>query len=435
VRYLRPIAVGFVAALVLTNLFSLLVVATVDQTRVVRLAGEALTGGVFTQGPFVFEDHFTECVALGASALRLDSRWLDAIESRWLRPGAEHTQPCMMLSAFLGLTSSAIPLPPPEVSYQYPFGFRYLMLAAFGLGLSVAGVKRLLLVVAYLAVLVLLVAVWRRAQPLLAVPLVLLVAFGLPWYGGNLGHGPSFTVIIATSAVLLLARQWFLPIERRLGVMAALGVTVYYFDISFVIAFALSLILVVHHFGFVRGAEAREAVLQHLMVLFTLAGSFLAAMALRAVLMDVMHGVWVGHWPRVIVGRMSRQVGDQRHTVLDVYAQLYHSLGQLTGSHALAVLLVLASAIGWGCALVVLVRRRRPLALDLGVLVVAAGGVLGWYALMVNHTMVHAFFVGRMLALPIAYGFTAAALAWITEGLTIRWPAPRLGDHHSGGDP
>jgi hypothetical protein len=414
--YAKWILGGFVLANVTALAIGFLAVSTVDQERFIRLTKEALTTGMLEGRPDVYEERFGECVALTSQWLRQVNRALDAIESRWVRPGQENLHPCDMLRILLGL-APPMTLRPPEITYQYPFGFRYLIVLGLGRVNSIAELKVVYKLASYGAVLLLLFVAWRSA-PLVAliflpVPLVLLFGFAMHGYAYNIAHAPAFIAIFLVLTLLVGLRGWFAPIWRRLGVLAALGALNYYLDISYSIPFALSLALVVNHLFFVPRGATRTAVAQGAAVLACVAGSFLVEVFLRYLLMLELHGVPSAYWFGGAGLRLGSLVDGRPIGVLDAASKLYTWLPQLTGGPATATGLLMLSVLAWMAALgALVVRRGWDLFLDLAVLVIAAGGIFAWYRLFLNHTYVHAFFMVRMVALPIAYGFVAALSAW-----------------------
>ena len=105
----------------------------------------------------------------------------------------------------------------------------------------------------------------------------------------------------------------------------------------------------------------------------------------------------------------------------------------MTGSKTVSAVLLVAGSAAWILSLALIrVSWARTAAADIretstGILVLAmaGGGILAWYPLFPNHTMIHAWVMVRMLALPIAYGFAALTLS-IMQWREARMPQARV---------
>jgi len=399
---------------------------------------EAIKDG-FSSGALSQLDRWVECTNLTMQFVRHDSVILNALDTRWT--GApRHT--CDDLHALVAGPPYPFQLNPPTPYLSYPSGARHLL----ALPLSVSSLwttMGLYRVLSYASVLALFLAAWRNSPRhafLVVAPIAMLLMFAFEQhrYANNTLWAPGFFVGFLALSVFVAMRNWFQDRARRLGFFCFLGVIAGYFDtLHGVLPVHLSLTIVLDHFFYaerdeeIRGfAAVRNAL--------TIALCFIAAFALLTIVrlgllqLVASDPVWPNFFHR-LSHRMSSVTGDNPAIgILDLIFKLWSERKEMTGSRTSSTILLCAGASAWLLTLVSIVVFRAkqkaagltaglgPAVIGIFVLAMGSGVILVWYLFFKNHTLIHAWVMVRMLALPIAYGFAA----WML--VIVHWRETRV---------
>jgi hypothetical protein len=442
-KFARAIGAGFAGGLACILLIGVLSGLTMSRSRAVGVARDALRSDeVAHPFSYVEEDYFTECALLVMQTARTGSVARNVIET-WLPPEAlAFGHPCETLRRYVagtirystpasGRSNSGMRWDVPYVSYW--FGSRHLeaiVLRVVGFGQA----KSLYRLLSYGSVLVLALGAWlsnrRSAMVLVPVFASLLFGFSMHLNGQILAHAPGFFAAFLLLAVLVWRRRFFERFERRLALFAFLGVVASYFDIlDGVLLIVLSLAVVVDHFFYVRGQGWRVALGHGVAIFGCFAFSYVAVTVVHLGLLSLLHRhVWQTYSDGLSVRLGSVADSGKKVGPVDVALALWSKRGNLVpGGTEPSTWFLAGGLAGWILAAtgLPLALRRRPdgrLLADLGVLLMATGGIVAWCLLFPNHTFVHRGFTVRYLTLPAAYGAVAAVLV----ALALRSPAREL---------
>jgi hypothetical protein len=195
-----------------------------------------------------------------------------------------------------------------------------------------------------------------------AISVMAVLFWGLPYFGPSLSHAPGDALVILPLAWLLLARERMSRPRVLLPFCAAYGAGVTYLEfLTGLLPTATGFLVPIVYFIATRAADRAKRPL----IGWRLAAAALIAFALGA--------------------------------AVTVAAKQALALG-LTDPQALT-------------AASLALHRPRPLPLsDLMVFAAGASVVFGWVLVFPNHTFIHAGFMVRIMIMPISLGW--AALAW-----------------------
>jgi hypothetical protein len=421
-RKLSIVSGAFLAAILLVASISLASGLVLSQGR---LKAAIIDG--FLSGALFHFDRWVECTGLVMQYSRHENFVLNAIDTRWRNPG-HHS--CDELIVLLEGPPYRIAIAPAASYVSYAAGARHLQaLALRVMRLSTTmSVYRLL---SYASIIALFFAAWRTS-PSLAVRVVapivgtLIFAFGLRRYGDNTMWAPAFFVGFFTLSVFLVLPRYFSDRGNRVGFFCFLGVLVSYFEyLHGALPVFLSLTIVINHFFYVaRSPRARylDAVREPVTILCCFVLAFILLTVLRLTLLSSLTDQFV--WQSFFTGLGSRLSNTAPEVPIihatDIAAGLWADRREMTGSKTASGILLSAALIAWisTIGLVLLSQLKAPapsatreLLIGLSVLASAGVGILSWYLLFPNHTVVHTWLMVRMLALPVAYCFIAFILA------------------------
>jgi hypothetical protein len=392
--------------------------------RLGEVTREAFAAGALDFAAHWPEDYFTECVLLMTLHLRHDSLARDVVDTRW---AVVSEQPCLVLRGML--EGKAVE---PFSYASYAFASRHLG-AIVASAMSIAQARQLYGALSYGSVVLLLFAAWRASPATAAIvlPLGLVLLFGFAQHllGHNLAHSPGFFLGILGLAFLIGLPRSFQERNMRLLLFGFLGGVVACFDLlngatpaMVCLAVGLNhLFYVAPHRGMDTKGYARFAAKEAAAVVACFILAYLAVTIPRVLLLTALYDPAVGGWQfwyRLKL-RMGTDLGNGTSVGWwDVAMAIRGSRQQLTGdSKTAATVLLAASLIAWlgSFAAIGLALRRRMLqagvlTTDVLVMAFAGSGIIVWFLLFPNHTVIHRFMTGRLIAIPAAYGFVAAAL-------------------------
>lgn len=426
---------GIAAGCVTVALFAALSGFALSDARLVEVVKRAFANDELAYASHIREDFFTECALLTMQKLRHDRAVWAALDTRFIMPKDDH--PCDTLHTLVLGTAEQRASLPADVSYfNYPFGSRHLeasVLSALDYG-PATWVYRTL---SYGSIALLLAAMlWRSpatAVVLAPLPLALIGAFAMHRFGGNLAHAPGYFIGFAALAFFVAAPSMSRDPGRRLGFAGALGVIAAYFDIlNGLIPTLLALTILLNHFFYVVSQRDQSDYLwKAAWQAAALFACFLAAyvtVTLSRLGLLWLNGVDVSRFTANLAVRTGQDIGIPV-TFRQSLERLFALRSQLTpGGARTANWVFLAGIAGWiftalgGLAAWALRRRPKvPVVVDALVLAAVSVGVLAWYLCFIAHTFVHAAFMVRLLAIPLACGL-ATALLGIREARRDRLP-------------
>ncbi|MGB9366376.1 MAG: hypothetical protein WCE79_10220 [Xanthobacteraceae bacterium] len=416
--------IGIAIACAAVALFAVLSGFTLSDARIAEVAKTAFAKNELAYAE-LREDFFTECALLQMQALRQPGVFWNALDTRFVMPPDAH--PCDTLRVLaLGTVEQKASLPASVSYFNYPFGSRHLQ--AFVLSvLNYAPATMLYRALSYGSVALLFATMlWRSpatAILLAPIPLFLIGAFALHRFGGNLSHAPGYFVGFAALAIFVALPHVFdAAAARRLGFAGAVGVIAAYFDLlNGVIVTLLALTILLNHFFYVAAERHRpdylfKAASEALAILACFLAAFWFVTFGRLGLLWL-NGVDITRFTANLAVRTAQDIGIPL-TFRQNLETLFAIRSQLTPDGAgTANWVFLAGIAGWifaglaGLAVLVLRRGLRiPALVDVLVLAAVSLGVLAWYRCFTGHTFVHAAFMVRLLAIPLACGLAAALL-------------------------
>jgi len=418
---------GIAAACGGVALFATLSSFALSDARIADVVKTAFSQGDLAYATRVREDFFTECALLSMQKLRQGSAFWSALDTRFILRMDEH--PCDTLRTLvLGAAEEKASVRAAVSYFNYPFGSRHLeafVLSALDYGPATTFYRAL----SYGSIVLLFATMlWQSpstALLLCPIPLLLIGAFATHRFGANLAHAPGYFLGFAALALFVASPSALRDPSRRLGFAGALGVLAAYFDLlNGVIVTLLALTILLNHFFYV--ASRRE----HTNSLRKTAGEavaifvcFIAAyvvVTLARLGLLWLHGVDVSRFTNNLAVRTGKDIGIPV-TFREALERLFAMRSQLSlGGASIANWIFLAGIAGWIFAalsgLAPWVVRRRPAipaTADALLLAAVSIGVFAWYRCFVAHAFVHAAFMVRLLAIPLACGVTAALLATV----------------------
>ena len=415
--------IGIAMGCVAIALFAILSSFALSDARVAEVARTAFAKDELAYATRIREDFFTECSLLTMQKLRRGGVFRSALDTRFVMPLDEH--PCDTLRILaLGTAEQRAALPASVSYFNYPFGSRHL--EAFVLSVLDYGPATMLYrALSYGSVALLFAAMlWRSpatAILLAPIPLFLIGAFALHRFGGNLAHAPGYFVGFAALAIFVALPRLFDTAARRLGFAGALGVLAAYFDLlNGVIVTLLALTILLNHFFYIATERDRPGYLlnaasQAVAIFVCFLAAYVIVTLGRLGLLSLI-GVDVTGFTANLAVRTAQDIGVPL-TFGQILETLFAIRSQLTpGGASAANWVFLAGIAGWifaGLCLAGSAFRRRlrsPALVDVLVLAAVSLGVLAWYRCFTGHTFVHAAFMVRLLAIPLACGLAAALL-------------------------
>jgi hypothetical protein len=415
---------GIALACAAAALFAVLSGFALSDARLVEVIKMAFERDQLAYAARIREDFFTDCALLTMQKLRQGSVLRGALDTRFLMRQDEH--PCDTLRTLaLGSAEERASLPASFSYFNYPYGSRHLqafVLSALDFGQATS----LYRAVSYGSVVLLFVAMlWRlrtTAILLVPIPLLLIGAFSFHVLGGNLAHAPGYFIGFIALAIFVASPAFFRNSNRRAGVVGAVGVIGAYFDVlDGVIVTLLALTILLNHFFYVAAERDRAGYLigavSQAVAIFVCFFLAYVVVTLGRLGMLWVNGVDVSTFLSNLSVRTAQDIGIPITFRMNLET-LFALRSQLMPGGAVAANWVfLAGIAGWILAaltgLAVLASRRTlnsSALVDLLVLALVGVGVFVWYWRFAAHTYVHAAFMVRLLALPLACGLTAALL-------------------------
>lgn len=429
--FLRSVAIGIALAVAAWLLLSLVAVTVPRAPMLAHLSDAFLTGSL-TDQDYLSRDkvrgdsQFNDCVILSTAYLRSPSVFEDIASALW--PIYINDQNTVCGELHRAVTTG---LGPDETAryHRYLFGQRgvvALLLQFF----SVDAIRWILLTLNHavpVGLLVLGIAALRRSfhdataagvqfiQPSLPGPLLLLIGamllffYGLVFFGQSVAHGLSD--LLLSSFILFLAMrdlyaepQW----PRTLRALALLGGLTATFEL-FTGGLPMSVAALLLVYG-VQGARQSSAATVIARALQGIAAFVICFATLVVLKIGIAFAVFGNDVVVDFNNQLLYRLGVQDElprlqlTVQAFLNVLREGIGLFWGSRTLAAVVMLSAAIAALLASIRILRgtRRAPAELTAYALIVLSIAVVPvWYAVFPQHTLRHAWFMGRMLVWPI----------------------------------
>lgn len=437
VDFARGWGVGFVATVVLLLLLNGAgVIAHRDQAGIRAHILQGLPGIETGRSS---RDAATDCVVLAGVAAGASSPFAYLLSPRNIAWDFAHRDTCKNLR-YLVAGDDTIGL----VNYdRYWFGSIYLgalLLIFFGL----STVQTIYKVTTILSI-VSLGLVGLRLKPPLRLPLVVMSlgifgGAGVASFGGNLGHSPVFFVGLTVIVGFLSFpnRPW--NVERAALFGAAVGAVAVYFDLlSGGIPFLLALSVFASYLLCRQDAPSDRDVLAlcagiaAVMLAFCFSVVALVALKLFVAQAALGHSDAVATFKSELLWRMSddKIPATGIAAIAYVLRELWADRGMVffggkTGADivfAIGALSWLAAGVGAGRNY--LASRGVADLLPIGVSLLAASVVLAWFAVFQSHSVIHAWFMVRILCLVPTFGIAAAAMVYVQTAASEPSRSPR----------
>lgn len=388
--------------------------------RAVQVITQAVAAGQFPYLEKEREDYFTECSLIGLQYARRHSVVQDLADSRLLGVSAG-THPCDVLTAIANGGS----IPTPYSYFDYPMGGRFVEAMAFSV-IDFGTAQAVYMALSYGSVASLLFAAFysdrRRGWLVVPIAAYLVGAFSMHKFGHNLAHAPGFFIGFILLAIFLMAKQTFTDRGHRYFFYGALGITTFYFDLmNAVIPTILSLTILLRQLFYGDG-RWRNVITESIGIFLCFVLAYVALNALRLGVLTLYGLDWRDYLPRLAgrLGSSSPELGGLNLTFGDVAKQIWAFRYQLVPGTVYdqnplagrAAPVLLSGMAAWVAALAMLTvaRRSRRLLADLFVTLCAGVGAISWIVVFSGHAYIHPQFIGRLIAIPAAYGFVALLL-------------------------
>lgn len=424
VDFARGWGVGFVATVLLLLLLNGAgVIAHRDQAGIRAHILQGLSGIETGRSS---RDAATDCVVLAGVAAGAPSPFAYLLSPKNIAWDFANRDTCHNLR-YLVAGDDTIRL----VDYdRYWFGSIYLgaLLLSF---FSLSAVQTIYKVVTVLSI-VSLGLVGLRLKPPLRLPLSLIslgifAGAGIASFGGNLGHAPVFFVGLAVIAGFLSFpnRPWNLQRAALFG--ATVGAVAAYFDllsggVPFLLALSVfaSYLLCQQAAPSGRDVLALSAGIAAVMLAFCLSVVALVALKLVVVQAALGHSDAVADFKSELFWRMSddKIPATGIAAIAYVLRKLWEDRGMVFfGGKTGADVVFVIGALSWlgagvGAGRNYLASRDVADLLPMGVSLLAASVVLAWFIVFQSHSVIHAWFMVRILCLVPTFGIAAASMVY-----------------------
>jgi len=414
----RPGAFGFAIAFLVAALLALASGLVLTEDRTKSAIQESFASGF--AGPDTTAD-WVECAALTMQLVRSKAVIRNALETRWIRP---QTHTCDDLRRM-------VESPPEGIPYiNYAAGGLHLesVLLSF---LPLSTINAVYSILSYVSIAAIFLGACynspRRALTIAApITLALAFCFAMPRWANNALWAPGFFIGFFLLGIFLAIPRFFASAGNRVAFYVFLGTLIAYFDqLHGPLPVILSLLIVLNYFFYEEPHQPWHHVIGRCVLIatcFVLAFAMLTLLRLQMLALLTGDSPWPQFW-----GSLSARLGDSADQlpsigITDILRALWMYRVELTGSAPASTALLASGALAWGCAVATADRESAP---GLVVLALASGGILLWYAVFPNHSIVHAWLMVRMLALPAAFGF--AAFFWAAKPHSRVWDMSMAG--------
>jgi len=403
-----------------------------SKDRLLSIVSEANKEHQLDQLSNTDNDMFTECAMFYMDIDRHESKIANIFSTKF---DISKPHPCDGLR-FLLDGNKNYEISNLENNTRYFYGSRHLfsMLANY---LSIDQIRSIYFILSIFSPLLLWTAflIESRSNFIIISPLIIsmLIGFDLGNMGGNIAHSPGFFLPIICLAGVILWPNSLVDLRKRVFAYAVIASMTTYFDtIHGPLPFILSVTIIINHMLYhpVKFASAnnREWILEvvGLIALFSSVFVLLIILKLIGAIPFVKYNVFLEFY-KGLSYRLSSNIASSGSALnLITHAQVwerlwfyraiyfYHSVIAATSYYLFA-------GVAWVLVLItVLYHRMFRIALpcwrEIVVLVIVSMGIIVWYFEFVNHTYIHAQFMGRLGIIPASAG--AMALIYLGR---CRW--------------
>lgn len=424
VDFARGWSVGLVGAA--TLLFLLNVAGAISHGDQARIRADLREGLPGIETGRTSRDAATDCVVLAGVVTSSASPFAYLLSPRNILWDFRHRQNCDNLERLL-TGDSTIAL----TNYdRYWFGSVYLSAVLLNF-VSLSTIQLIYKSLMVLSIAAFGLAGLRLKQPLrLPLALVSLGIFagaGVASFGGHLGHSPVYFVGLSIIAGFLSRPNKPLNIRRAASFGAVIGAVAVYFDLlAGGIPFLLALSIFSYYLLWQQASPSNRGVfglfagIAGVGLAFCLSVVALVALKLLAVQAVLGHSHAVAVFKSQLLWRMSedRIPSTGIAAILYVLERLWENRGPVFfGGRTGADVVFVIGAAGWLAAGVGAARsycgsRNVADLLPIAVPLLAASVVLAWFAAFQSHSVIHAWFMARILCLIPSFGLAAAAMVY-----------------------
>lgn len=366
---------------------------------------------------------YNDCLILTMAILRSEDPILDTISPlmyQKARAGPVRVGLCEMLYREI----AEAPVEAEITRYhRYLHGHR-MLIGVWGLASSLESIRSTLKLAGYgLLFLIGLIGAWRvrTGDPFGLAVLVLAAVFascyGLEYFGQSLSHGPAD--IVAFGFLLYAAARVPTRVRHLETYVAASmfgSLTALFEFLTGGLPLGLAMIVGLIGLSALSDPRPADAISRAVGAVMAYGVAFGSAFAIKLTAAWLTFGTAVY---RTFATGLSMRVGHQDGSgaplgLVDLLNALRWNLDQIGyGSHALGYGMVLLGVTAYfGCTVIVGGRWRRGASRGSAVLllVISAAVVPIWYAVFLNHSIEHAWFMVRLLAWPIGLGVAALCM-------------------------
>jgi hypothetical protein len=379
-------------------------------------------------------NQYHDCSILQMISNRDAPVWLAAVGPVIYNRGWGETERCATLRVLL----REGPDTQPYIVYRYTrYWHGYIPVTAALLSVFELREVRRVLEFSIYGMLVLLVAAGRHRRKLLAVAAAIgatgIAFWSVRYFGKSLTHGPGDLGVIGGLVVLLFWRDRLARRPALIAFCAVYGSVVAYLEfLTALLPTAAGLLVPLVYILARLRSEGDNAPAQA----WRLAGTALLAFAfgaaltigIKQILALILMGPtaattfvryllrYINPSPAASMRNFGQTWTSPDDSLLASTARaLYELLGEgyvLTyGSHTAALVLFAASALAWMAAGWLAFTRRRPASVsDFFGFAAGVAIILAWALAVQTHTMIHKWWMVRMMLVPLAFGW--GALAW-----------------------
>ena len=362
-------------------------------------------------------DTFTESAIFFMALDRYENKLANIFSSKFSKPlGNDISDNVRFLLKTEGYQSPIIEDP----NTRYFYGSRHLfsILANF---LGIVQIRDLYFILSVISPLLLWFAFLTKSRFdfILISPIIIsmLIGFGLINLGSNIAHAPGFFFPILCLAGVVFYRNKLLDLRKRVFVYAVIASITTYFDtLSGPLPFILSITIIINHMLY-HPIKLEEAVdRQWIIEAVGLIGLFISVFAMLVLLKLLTaipftnYNVFTTFSQTLSLRLSSVDGGGGAITRAQEWQHLWsvkHLIFYNSGFAATAYFLL--SGVAWVLILIVALYHlasRTALACwrEIIVLIIASSVIIIWFTIFVNHTYVHAHFMGRIAIIPASAG-------------------------------
>jgi hypothetical protein len=264
----------------------------------------------------------------------------------------------------------------------------------------------------------------------LTLAVVFLPLYGIPRHAASLSHGPTAALFILALALAPLIQVAHLGLNRLLVLAALFGsatAIMEFMDGGTPLGLALilgwsALVLLDQAVQGADRARLQQALLDSLALAVAYGGGIAVTFALKIALSILVFGAEGGS---SFFEQLRLRIGDGGWTLFGTASALGKRLSVLAPLPNTVVMVLLAGTTAACLLALVSLYRRVGSGYPLLLAVLSLAVVPVWFGVFRNHTTVHAWFMVRLVAWPVAFTWSLVVFAWIVRrGLSSETNTP-----------